>query len=76
MVHWHMRQPDAAMADFDQALKLKPDDLPALMARAALLLQRGDADLAVADLSVGDRHRTTHAGGSTLTRTMRDYRRH
>jgi predicted aspartyl protease len=60
MVHWHMRQPDAAMADFDQALKLKPDDLPALMARAALLLQRGDADLAVADLSVGDRHRTTH----------------
>jgi len=54
MVHWHMRQPDAAMADFDQALKLKPDDLPALMARAALLLQRGDADLAVADLDAAD----------------------
>jgi tetratricopeptide (TPR) repeat protein/predicted aspartyl protease len=50
MVYWQMKQPAPARADFDQALKLKPDNLPALIARAQLLLERGDKDLAAADL--------------------------
>lgn len=50
MVYWQMKQPAPARADFDQALKLKPDHLPALIARAELLLQQGDKDLAAADL--------------------------
>jgi predicted aspartyl protease/tetratricopeptide (TPR) repeat protein len=54
MVYWQLRQPAAAMGDFDQALKLKRDDLPALIARAELLLQRGDKDLAAADLDAAD----------------------
>jgi tetratricopeptide (TPR) repeat protein/predicted aspartyl protease len=54
IVYWHLRQPDAARADFDQALKLKPDDLRTLIARAELLLQRGDTVSAVADLDAAD----------------------
>ena len=61
MVYWHMKQPDPAMADFDQALKLRPDDLPALMARAELRLQRGDKDLAAADLDAADAIAPTEA---------------
>ena len=40
------------MADFDQALKLKPTDLRAHIARAQLLLQQDDNELAVADLEL------------------------
>ena len=54
MVYWQMKQPAPAMADFDQALKLKTDNLPALIARAQLLLQRGDEDRAAADLDAAD----------------------
>jgi tetratricopeptide (TPR) repeat protein/predicted aspartyl protease len=54
MVYWQLRQPIPALADFDQALKLKPNKLPTLIARAELLLQRGDNDLAAADLDAAD----------------------
>jgi tetratricopeptide (TPR) repeat protein len=54
MVYWRMKQPAPAMTDFDQALKLKPNNLPALIARAQLLLQRGDKDLAADDLDTAD----------------------
>jgi tetratricopeptide (TPR) repeat protein/predicted aspartyl protease len=54
MVYWQLKQPLPAMEDFDQALKLKPNNFPALIARAQLLLQRGDNDLAAADLSAAD----------------------
>jgi tetratricopeptide (TPR) repeat protein/predicted aspartyl protease len=37
------RQPALASADFDQAIVLKPDYVPALIARAALRLNRRDA---------------------------------
>jgi tetratricopeptide (TPR) repeat protein/predicted aspartyl protease len=70
MVYLQLKQPTPAMADFDQALKLKPNDLPTLIAHAQLLLQRGDNDLAVADLETADaiapreadeRYRMAHA---------------
>jgi tetratricopeptide (TPR) repeat protein/predicted aspartyl protease len=54
MLYWQMKQPAPAMADFDQALKLRPDDLRTRLARAGLLLQRGDKDLAAADLDAAD----------------------
>jgi len=53
-VYWQLKQPAPAMADFDQALKLKPDNLPTLVARAGLLLERGDKDLAAADVEAAD----------------------
>ncbi len=54
MAYWQLKQATPAMADFDQTLKLKPNDLRAHVARAQLLLQRGDNDLAVADLDAAD----------------------
>jgi tetratricopeptide (TPR) repeat protein/predicted aspartyl protease len=54
MIYWQLQQPGPAMADFDQALKLRPNNLPTLIARAQLLLQRGDNDLAAADLDAAD----------------------
>ena len=54
MVYWRMQQPTPAMTDFDQALKIQPNNLSALIARAQLLLQRGDKDLAAHDLETAD----------------------
>ncbi len=54
MVYWQLRRPAPAMGDFDQALKLNPKNLPTLIARAQLLLQRGDNDRAAADLDAAD----------------------
>ncbi len=53
-VYWQTSRPDSAMADFDQALKLKPDDLRTLMARADLFIQRGDNLAADKDLDAAD----------------------
>jgi tetratricopeptide (TPR) repeat protein/predicted aspartyl protease len=54
MAYWQNRQAGPAMGDFDQALKLKSDDLPALVARAELLLRQGDKVRAAADLDAAD----------------------
>jgi tetratricopeptide (TPR) repeat protein/predicted aspartyl protease len=43
-----------ALADFDQAIKIKFDHVPALAARAELRLQNGDAVAAVEDLEAAD----------------------
>jgi tetratricopeptide (TPR) repeat protein len=48
-------QAQAAKADFDQALKLKPDDLSALIARAELSFYQNDPKAARADLQAADR---------------------
>jgi tetratricopeptide (TPR) repeat protein len=48
-------QPVPALADFDQAIKIKFDHVPALTARAELRLQNGDAATAVEDLEAADR---------------------
>jgi tetratricopeptide (TPR) repeat protein len=50
MVYWSLKQPAAAMADFDQTLKLKPEYIDALVSRAELSLQQGDKVHAVTDL--------------------------
>jgi tetratricopeptide (TPR) repeat protein len=47
-------QPIPALADFDQAIKIKFDHVPALAARAELRLQNGDAAAAVPDLEAAD----------------------
>jgi tetratricopeptide (TPR) repeat protein len=53
--HWHNKQPDLALADFDQAIKLKPDDADALIARASLRASRHEAaGPIVADLDAAD----------------------
>ncbi len=54
MVYWQMKQGAAAMADFDRSLKLKPDDVAALVSRAELSLQGGDKLRAAADLDAAD----------------------
>jgi tetratricopeptide (TPR) repeat protein len=54
MVYWQLKQPAPATTDLDQSLKLKPDYLPALIARAGILLQGGDKVLASADLDAAD----------------------
>jgi tetratricopeptide (TPR) repeat protein len=48
-------QPIPALADFDQAIKIKFDHVPALAARAELRMQNGDAAAAVMDLEAADR---------------------
>jgi tetratricopeptide (TPR) repeat protein/predicted aspartyl protease len=53
--HWSNQQLSLATADFDQALRLKPDDVPALMARAELRLDNGDNSAALTDLNAVDR---------------------
>ena len=54
LVYGQLKQPAAAITDFDQSLKLKPNNLRALIARAQLLIKRGDNDLAAADLDAAD----------------------
>ena len=56
MAYWHNQQPDLALADFDQAIKLKPDDVDALMSRATLRARRHDPPGAISpDLDAVDR---------------------
>jgi tetratricopeptide (TPR) repeat protein len=56
VAHWYSGQLDPALADFDQALRLKPDHLDALLGRAALRARRHDPPDAVAlDLGAADR---------------------
>src|ERR1700722_14063361 len=55
-VYWENRQADLALADFDQAIKLKPDNLEALLTRASLRARQQAAPEAVAaDLEAADR---------------------
>jgi tetratricopeptide (TPR) repeat protein len=55
-VHWENREADLALADFDQAIKLKPDNLEALLARASLRAHTHAAPEAIAaDLEAADR---------------------
>jgi tetratricopeptide (TPR) repeat protein len=55
LIYLRNRQPFLAMADFDQALKLKPDDVPALVARANLRLVGHETAQAVQDLEAADK---------------------
>jgi tetratricopeptide (TPR) repeat protein len=55
LVYERNKQPFLAMADFDQTLKLKPDDVPALVARATLRLAGHETAQAVQDLEAADK---------------------
>jgi tetratricopeptide (TPR) repeat protein len=56
MAYWHDQQADLALADFDQAIKLEPNDVDALMSRATLRARRHDPPEAIsADLDAVDR---------------------
>ena len=56
MAYWHKGQGDLALADFDQAVKLKPDDADALIARASLRADRqASAAEVTPDLEAADR---------------------
>jgi tetratricopeptide (TPR) repeat protein/predicted aspartyl protease len=55
LIYLRNRQPVLAMADFDQTLTLKPDDAPALIARARLRLGGHDKAQAVQDLEAADK---------------------
>jgi len=56
MAYLQTQQADPALADFDQAIKLKPDDVSALLARATVHAGRDDpSELIIADLDAADR---------------------
>jgi tetratricopeptide (TPR) repeat protein len=55
LIYLRNKQPFLAMADFDQTLKLKPDDVPALIARATLRLAGHETAQAVQDLQAADK---------------------
>ena len=54
MALWHTGKGELALADFDAALKLKPDHVPSLLARAFLRLE-SDRPAAIADMEAVDR---------------------
>jgi tetratricopeptide (TPR) repeat protein/predicted aspartyl protease len=54
LVYQQNKQPDLAAADFDQSLKLKPNDARVLISRARLSVRRGKRALAAADLDSAD----------------------
>jgi tetratricopeptide (TPR) repeat protein/predicted aspartyl protease len=65
--YWANNQADKALEDFGQAIKLKSDDVPALMARAELHARRNDpADTIRPDLDAADRA-APKAGDMRLT---------
>ena len=53
-VYRQLKQPAAARADFDRSLKLKPDDVQALIARAELEVEAGERAQAQTDLDAAD----------------------
>ncbi len=55
MALWGNHQSELALADFNAALKVKPDDVPALLARARLQVKT-DLGAATADLEAADRY--------------------
>jgi len=56
MAHWQNKEPDKALEDFGAAIKIKPDDVPALVARAQLRAGRRDPVESIRpDLDAADR---------------------
>jgi tetratricopeptide (TPR) repeat protein len=73
IIHWQLKQPEPAMADFDQALKLKPDHLLALISRGELHLETGNRALARTDLDAADAAAAKQS--NERYRLARDYER-
>ena len=56
MAHWQNKEPDKALEDFGAAIGIKPDDVPALVARAELRAGRRDPVESIRpDLDAADR---------------------
>lgn len=55
IAEWENKQPGPAMTDLDQTIKLKPDHVPALLARAEVRLVNKDVPRATEDLNAADR---------------------
>jgi tetratricopeptide (TPR) repeat protein len=55
MAYWQNKQPMPAMSDFDHALQLNSDYLPALVSRAQLRLATKELTSAAVDLDAADR---------------------
>jgi tetratricopeptide (TPR) repeat protein/predicted aspartyl protease len=55
MAYWRREQPDLAKSDFDRALTLDRDYLPALVSRAQFRVANGDRSGAAADVESADR---------------------
>jgi tetratricopeptide (TPR) repeat protein len=55
VAYWRDKQMEPATADLDQALKLDPNYLPALVTRAELRMAKGDLPGIAADLNSADR---------------------
>jgi tetratricopeptide (TPR) repeat protein/predicted aspartyl protease len=54
IVYWQTKQSSKALADFDRALRLKPNHVLALLARSNLRIQTGDKGGAEADLNAAN----------------------
>jgi tetratricopeptide (TPR) repeat protein len=61
LAYWANKQPQLALADFDRALSLKPDLVPALISRAEFRLGTRDLEGATADLDAADRSASKQA---------------
>jgi tetratricopeptide (TPR) repeat protein len=55
IANWQNGRPLVAMADFDAALKLKPDHVPALLSRGALRVALKNKEGAIADLDAAEK---------------------
>jgi tetratricopeptide (TPR) repeat protein len=69
MVYWQSKQAAPALADFDHAISLKADFVPALIARAEFRLEGKDLPGAVGDLDAAERSAPKQAD-SRLTLAM------
>ena len=56
MAHWQNKEPDEALEDFGAAIRIKPDEVPALVSRAELRAGRRDPAASIRqDLDAADR---------------------
>ena len=72
LVHWEGGQPEAALSDFNRALELKADHVPARVARAELgaARQPPDAAAVLADLEAADRSAAKEADARLLMASL------
>lgn len=54
-LHWQNKQPDLALADFDRAIEVNPDEVDSRIMRASIRLRRHDSAGATEDLVAADR---------------------
>jgi tetratricopeptide (TPR) repeat protein len=79
MLYNHKRDYDRALADFDQAIRLNPADVPAYVDRGIAYSAKGDHERAAADfdqaIRLDPKHAVAYANRGTLYLEMGDYDR-